>query len=195
MKKLFLVVSFLAWAALAWAQDTTSTAKRANKLGIGIVFNDEAPLSTRIWFGPKVGMDIGLGIRGRKVDDLTDSIQPPTQRVSLVDLSFDLGIPVKVLQRERVNFLIRPGFGLRTRPDFFTNPKNPTIRSIETGVELEFNGTAGFEYFPAEKASFSLLGGFALVATRTAGNDNTVVSLRSLPLRKGVNFAFRYYIL
>jgi hypothetical protein len=168
---------------------------KPKRLGLGIVFNDAAPLGARLWFNPKVGLDFAIGLRGRRVLDATDSIQPPSRKVTLLDLSFDLGLPVKALLRDRVNFIVRPGFGLRIRPDFAQAPNNPNIRSIESGFELEFNGTAGFEYFPVEKASFSLSAGFALVAQRPGGQNSAIFRLESLPSGRGVNFAFRYYIL
>jgi hypothetical protein len=195
MKKLivFLLV-FSGWAGWAAAQDEAPPSM-PNRLGLGIVFNDESPLSARLWFGPKVGIDVGFGLKARRVDDLTDTISPPSRRVSLVDLNFDLGIPVNVLHREKVNFVLRPGFALHTRPGFFIDERDPRIRSIETTFEFEFNGTAGFEYFPIERASFSLLAGFAFVASRPAGTGNTFIRFESLPSERGVNFSFRYYVL
>ena len=196
MKKILAFIIFLAGCCPPlWAQEEAAAPIRTERFGLGIIFNDQAPIGARIWFGPKVGMDIALGLRGRRVDDLTDSIQPPTRRVALVDLDFDLGIPVRILQYEKVNFLMRPGFALRTRPDFVIDKTSPSIRSIETGVDVEFNGSAGFEYYPVRKVSFSLMLGFALVAERPSGSDNSILSFQTFPSHKGANFAFRYYIL
>ncbi len=196
MKKILALIIFLTGCCSPLAaQEETTAPVRSERFGLGVIFNDQAPLGARIWFGPKVGMDIAIGLKARRVDDLTDSIQPPTRRVALVDLDFDMGIPVKILKYERVNFLLRPGFALRTRPDFVTDKSDPSIRSIETGVELEFNGSAGFEYHPVKKASFSLMLGFAVVAERPSGSDNSILRFQTFPSRKGANFAFRYYIL
>lgn len=166
---------------------------KPNRVGLGIVFNDEAPLSMRAWFNPKVGLDVGVGLKGRRVDDLTDSIQPPQRRTTLLDLSFDLGVPVRVIRKEKVDFIVRPGFGFRTRPDFFVEPADPDVRSVESSVELEINGSVGFEYYPSEKASFSLFTGIALVADRPGGSGNTILRVESFP-KKGTNFTFRYYL-
>jgi len=171
--------------------------KQPNRVGLGIVFNDEAPLSIRAWFNPNVGLDAGIGLRGRRVDDsttITDSTPTPTQRVSLVYLSFDLGLPIRVVRKEKVDFIIRPGFGVRTRPAFEVDPTDPSVRSIEIAIELEMNGSVGFEYYPYEKVSFSLQAGLAFILQRTGGDiSNSILRLQSLPSQKGVNFAFRYY--
>jgi hypothetical protein len=173
-------------------------ALKPNRVGFGIVFNDDAPFSIRAWFNPTVGLDAGVGLRGRRVEDsstISDSTPTPTKRVSLLDLNFDLGIPIRVFRRERVDFIIRPGFGFRARPSFEVDPEDPTVRSIETTIELEVNGSIGVEYYPINKASFSLSAGLALVAERTGGKiSNSIFRLETLPSEKGVNFAFRYYL-
>lgn len=172
--------------------------RTANRVAFGIVFNDEAPVSMRAWFNPKVGLDIGLGLRGRRVDDsstISDSTPTPQTRVMLLDLSFDLGIPIRAIRKEKVDFVFRPGFGVRTRPNFEVSPTDTTVRSIETTIELEMNGSVGFEYYPFEKAGFSLHAGLALILVRTGGDiSNSILQLQSLPSKKGVNFAFRYYV-
>ncbi len=176
-------------------EEQTPVPGKPKRLGLGIVFNDESPVSARLWFNPTVGLDAGVGLRGRRVLDETDSIQPPTRKVSLVDFNFDLGVPVRVLRRDRVDLIMRPGFAFRARPNFFVSPNNPSVRSIETTIEMELNGTAGFEYYPTERASFSLLLGLAVIAERPGGTGRTITRLESLPSKKGVNFSFRYYVL
>lgn len=172
--------------------------KPVKKVAFGIVFNDEAPLSVRAWFNPKIGLDIGLGLRGRRVDDsstISDSTPVPQTRVTLLDLSFDLGIPIRAIRKEKVDFILRPGFGVRARPNFEVSPVDPTIRSIETTIELEMNGSVGFEYYPFERVGFSLQTGMALILTRTGGDiSNSVLHVQSFPAKKGVNFGFRYYL-
>jgi hypothetical protein len=58
---------------------------------------------------------------------------------------------------------------------------------------LELNGSVGFEYYPFERASFSLFSGIALIADRPGGSGNTILRLESLPASRGANFTFRYY--
>ena len=169
--------------------------KPANRFGMGIVFNDEAPLAIRAWFNPKVGVDVGVGLRARRVDDLTDTIQPPQHRTTLLDLSFDLGIPIRAIRKEKVDFILRPGFALRTRPGFVIEVSDTAVRSIETAIDLEVNGSVGFEYYPIEKASFSLQAGVAVVVERTGGDiSNNILHVQSFPSEKGINFSFRYYL-
>ena len=183
-------------AAFGVEEEATSKPTKPNRLGMGIAFNDEAPLSIRAWFNPKVGLDAGLGLRARRADDtttITDSTPTPSERVTMLDLSFDLGIPIRILRKNKVDFILRPGFGFRTRPSF--NEETPGVRSIETAVELEVNGSVGIEYYPFEKVGFSLQAGLALVTERTGGEiSNTIIRFQSLPSKKGVNFAFRYYV-
>jgi hypothetical protein len=182
-------------AARPAAEEETSAPGKPKRLGLGIVFNDESPISARLWFNPTVGMDFGVGLRGRRVLDLTDSIQPPSKKTTLLDLNFDLGIPVRAVHRDRLDLILRPGFAFRAIPSFFIDPLTPQIRSIETTIELEFNGSAGVEYFPAERASFSFLVGLAILVERPGGSGRTITRLESLPSNKGVNFSFRYYVL
>ncbi len=167
--------------------------KQPNRFAFGLVFNDEAPLAMRAWFNPRVGLDVGFGVRTRQEVDQTLLVQHPESTTTLLDLSFDLGLPVRALHKEKVDFIIRPGFGFRTRPGFFVDPTDPTVRSVETSLELEINGTAGFEYYPFEKASFGLFTGIALVQTRPGGSGSTSLRVESLP-KKAVNFTFRYYL-
>jgi hypothetical protein len=166
---------------------------KVHRVAFGIVFNDEAPLAMRAWFNPKVGLDAGLGIAVRTVEDLTATVPSPESTTTFLDLSFDLGLPVRIFRREKVDFIIRPGFGFRTRPGFFAAEDDPNVRSEETSLELEINGSAGFEYYPFERTSFGLTAGVALVANRTGGTGNTVIQFKSLPSEKGANFTFRYY--
>ncbi len=185
-------------AKISSPEEEGAKEKPAYRFGLGIVFNDEAPLSIRAWLNPKVGLDIGVGLKARRVDDtvsITDSTPTAASRVTMLDLNFDLGIPVRVFRTEKVDFLVRPGFGFRTRPGFFTTTREgSTVQSIETSLELEVNGSVGIEYYPSERLSFGLVSGFALVAERTGGTGNTNLRLESLPSRKGVNYSFRYYI-
>lgn len=164
--------------------------KPPKRVGLGIVFNDEAPLSLRAWFNPKVGVDVGLGLAVRTVEDLRAAVPSPESTTTFLDLSFDLGIPVRALRHEKLDFILRPGFGFRTRPVF---DQTAGEISVETGLELELNGSAGFEYYPFENASFGLFTGIALIADRPGGSGNTILRLESLPSKKGVNFTFRYY--
>ncbi|MGH8003166.1 MAG: hypothetical protein ACRECJ_00360, partial [Limisphaerales bacterium] len=110
-----------------------------------------------------------------------------------LELSFDLGLPVRVLRRDKVDFIVRPGFGFRTRPGFFADINQPDVRSVETSLELEVNGSVGFEYYPFEKVSFGLFTGIALVQNRPGGVGSTSLRVESLP-KEAVNFTFRYYI-
>lgn len=171
----------------------TGQGQKIHRVALGIVFNDEAPLSIRAWFNPKVGLDAGLGLVVRTVEDITATVPSPESTTTFLDLSFDLGLPVRVMRYEKVDLIVRPGFGFRTRPGFFTAESDPSVRSVETSLELEVNGSLGFEYYPFERASFGLVAGIALVANRTGGSGNTIIQVKSLPSEKGVNFAFRYY--
>lgn len=169
--------------------------KERNRVGFGIVFNDEAPLAIRAWLNPKVGLDLGIGLRLRTVENLTATIPSPDSTTTFLDLNFDLGLPVRAIRHDKVDFILRPGFGFRTRPEFEIDPKDPTVRSKETTIELEVNGTFGFEYYPFPRASFSLQAGMALITERAGGEIATTnIRVQSIPSEKGVNLAFRYYL-
>ncbi|MCI0596600.1 MAG: hypothetical protein L0Z48_08680 [candidate division Zixibacteria bacterium] len=167
--------------------------KPPNRLALGLVFNDDAPVAMRAWFNPKVGLDVGLGINLRQVQDQRITPQNPESTTAFLDLSFDLGLPVRVLRHDRVDLIVRPGFGFRTRPGFEFSIEDPSVRSVETSLELEISGTIGFEYYPFPKASFGLFTGVALIQNRPGGAGSTTLRVESLP-KKAVNVAFRYYV-
>ena len=174
-------------------EEVVGTPKPSNRFALGLVFNDETPVAMRAWFNPKVGLDVGLGINLRQVQDQTLLVPNPESTTTFLDLSFDLGLPVRVLRHERVDLIVRPGFAFRTRPEFTFSIEDPTVRAVETTLELEMNGSIGFEYYPFEKASFGLFAGIALVQTRPGGVGSTSIRIESLP-KKAANFAFRYYL-
>jgi len=174
-------------------EEVVGTPKPSNRFALGLVFNDEAPVAMRAWFNPKVGLDVGLGINLRQVVDERIIPQDPESTTNFLDLSFDLGLPVRVMRHERVDLIVRPGFAFRTRPEFTFSIEDPTVRAVETTLELEMNGSIGFEYYPFEKASFGLFAGIALVQTRPGGVGSTSIRVESLP-KKAANFAFRYYL-
>lgn len=165
--------------------------KQPLRFAVGLVFNDEAPLSIRNWFNPKVGLDFGVGLAVRTVEDQRAVVPSPESTTTFFDLSFDLGLPLRAFRHNKVDFILRPGFGFRTRPAFDTTAG---VISVATGLELELNGSAGLEYYPIENASFGLFAGFALIADRPGASGNTILRLESRPSKKGVNFAFRYYL-
>ncbi|HXF48685.1 MAG TPA: hypothetical protein VNL73_04580 [Verrucomicrobiae bacterium] len=173
-------------------EEEAAEPKQPNRVGLGLVFNDEAPMALRAWFNPKVGLDVGLGINLRQVVDERIIPQDPESTTTFLDLSFDLGLPVRVLRHDKVDLIVRPGFGFRTRPEFTFSLEDPNVRAVETTLELEINGSIGFEYYPFEKVSFGLFTGLALVQTRPGGVGSTSVRVESLP-KKAANFTFRYY--
>lgn len=181
--------------AAAVPETAATKVEKPVRFGLGIVFNDEAPLAFRAWFNPRVGVDLGIGLRARRVLNQAALVLSPDSTTTLLGLSFDLGIPVRVVHKEKVDFIIRPGFGLRTRPEFVVEHPDTTVRSLETSIDLEVNGSAGFEYFPFERASFSLQAGVAVILERSGGDiSNSILRVQSLPSEKGVNFSFRYYV-
>jgi hypothetical protein len=129
----------------------------------------------------------------RQVQDQTLLVPNPESTTTFLDLNFDLGLPVRVMRHGRVDLIVRPGFGFRTRPEFTFAIEDPSVRAVETTLELEINGSIGFEYYPFEKASFGLFTGLALVQTRPGGVGSTSLRVESLP-KKAANFAFRYYL-
>jgi hypothetical protein len=179
-------------SAAAEEEETAAEPKQPNRVGLGLVFNDEAPMALRAWFNPKVGLDVGLGINLRQVVDERILPQHPESTTTFLNLSFDLGLPVRVMRHDKVDLIVRPGFGFRTRPEFTFSIEDPNVRAVETTLELEINGSIGFEYYPFEKASFGLFTGLALIQTRPGGVGSTSMRVESLP-KKATNFAFRYY--
>ena len=147
MKKILLLglaLGFFVFGS-AWGVD------KKGKFGLGF-FNDDAPLGGRYWITSKMGIDFGFGIDLRNVVDSTaaknlDPLQKPNpEKKNLSEIRLDGGVPFNVIQTEKVNFLIRPGFTYQRRSYFFPH----THDSIETQVVVinviqDTNGVVTFD--------------------------------------------------
>lgn len=85
--------------------------------GLGF-HRDEAPIGIRWWMGStqKVGIDIGLGLDTNEESDL-ESVDP-SDNTSLVDFTFEGGIPIVMKSWERAHVLFRPGVAFTSDQEF-----------------------------------------------------------------------------
>lgn len=100
---------------------------KGGKIGLGF-FNDDAPIGARYWINNRFGVDLGFGINMRSVVDSTKDtnliplISMEPSKKTLTEFTVDAGLPINLVRREKVNFMVRPGFSFHRRPYF-----NPTF--------------------------------------------------------------------
>jgi len=145
MKKILplgLALGFFVFGS-AWGVD------KKGKFGLGF-FNDDAPLGGRYWVTDKIGIDFGFGIDLRNVVDSTVSINlaplkaPNPGKKTLSEIRLDGGVPFNVIQMEKVNFLIRPGFTYQRRSYFFPLTHD-SIETKEVVIRIEYDSLGGFD--------------------------------------------------
>ncbi len=143
MKKILplgLALGFFVFGS-AWGVD------KKGKFGLGF-FNDDAPLGGRYWITSKVGIDFGFGADLRNVVDSTVSINlaplkaPNPGKKTLSEIRIDGGVPFNVIQTEKVNFLIRPGFTYQRRSYFFPLTHDSVVTQVVV-IDVDIDSASG----------------------------------------------------
>jgi hypothetical protein len=127
LKRILVLVVILTFAAPAISQAMDMT----NKYGLGY-FRHQAPVGARIWFGPQVGVDVGVGFELQDLGEETAS-----------SFWIEGGLPYVIIDTERANFMLRPGimFGsLDARPYGIESEKKWTmiVLSVMPVAEIFF---------------------------------------------------------
>jgi hypothetical protein len=96
----------LAFALLLAVPVISPAVDMTGKYGLGYFHND-APVGARIWATPKLAIDIGVGVEAKNVWMLTAT---DTSKETATSFWFEVGFPYVVIDGDRANFFIRPGF-------------------------------------------------------------------------------------
>jgi hypothetical protein len=120
---LLLAVLILATPVMNNAMDMSG------KYGLGY-FNSDAPVGARYWIDKKVGVDLGLGFESQDLGSKKAN-----------SFWLEAGIPYVIFNKDRVNFLIRPGvvYGkLDARPYGIDSEKKWTKVNVSLMPVAEF---------------------------------------------------------
>src|SRR5512137_2050796 len=71
---------------------------KAGQFGLGW-YSMTAPVGGRVWISEMVGIDLGLGYADKNVVGGDDA-----------HFNLNLGVPIDIVQTEKVNLFVRPGF-------------------------------------------------------------------------------------
>jgi hypothetical protein len=134
-------------------------------------YSTTAPVGGRVWVTPMIGLDLGFGYADKKV------LGTANDRFHV-----NVGVPVDLVQTERVNFFIRPGFEFQT---------NSRVVNTEVKSTSLLTADLGVEWFVTDQ--FTLSAGHGLQLEQVNGSDDWGISaLRALSFNSiGFHFYFQ----
>ncbi|UCC80899.1 MAG: hypothetical protein JSW64_05950 [Candidatus Zixiibacteriota bacterium] len=118
---MFKKIITLAIAAMIAAPAASSAMDMTGKYGLGY-FTSDTPVGGRYWFTSNLGVDLGVGFES--LDQGDDKY---------TNFYVGAGFPYVILDTERANFLVRPGFtfgSLDARPEGIDSESKWTMFSI-----------------------------------------------------------------
>jgi len=166
MKKILFITCVLGlMASSAYAHDT------AKRFGLGFV-SSSSPIGFRYWFGPKLGLDVGVGF---SVDDDGGD--------SFTDWSISAGLPINLLQvGDRVNMHLLPWVQY-TSLDF----------GDETGSVVDLVAALEMEVFVTNDFSLSASMGVDFEMFSPPGDVDSETDISSFGTSL-TEFGFHYYL-
>ena len=169
MKKILFFTCVMALiASTAFAHDMTK------RIGLGFISTD-SPIGIRYWLSPKVGLDLGFGIR---VDDNAGG-----SGESATDWSLSGGLPINLITiADRVNLHFLPWVQY-TNLDFVT----------DTGSQFDIVAALEFEVFVTKDLSVSASHGVDFQMFSPPGNGDSETDINTF----GANitdFGVHYYL-
>jgi hypothetical protein len=167
MKRMIGIVALATWlagAAQAQAQESAAapeqtTPEEAPPNGSLGFHQIDAPLGIRWWFGPKVGLDLGLGYTSNEAGD---------ERFS--SYTIDAGVPIALKRWSRLNFILRPGI-LYSSQQVDVEPGPGVTKENDTGLAVLAELEA--EVFLADRLSVSAAHGFGFFTEDPAVGEST----------------------
>ena len=104
-------------------------------------FHSDAPVGIRYWLQPNLGIDLGFGFEAKDVTVGND-------KETATSFWIDAGLPYVIMDTERANFFVRPGFMLSILDDRTYDPEGFTATSYdETWTNMAITLTPGAEVF------------------------------------------------
>lgn len=167
------------------AATATSAKDLSGRFSLG--FHDSfAPIGIRYWQSELLAIDLGVGFVSNEVPSPSET--DSTRTANTANLWIEAGVPMKVYDRDRTHFYVRPGILLAVLDDrdFGTGVVDDTWLSVDLkadlGAELFFG-----EHFSIEATHGVLLnitsppseiGGDSLINFKTFGRGLTEVGFR-----------------
>jgi hypothetical protein len=135
-------------------------------------YSPSAPVGGRVWVTPQIGIDLGLGFADKNF------LGGDKDRFHV-----NIGIPVNVVETEKVNFFIRPGFEYQS---------DNRIVAGDVKSTMIITADLGAEWFVTDQ--FSLSVGHGLQFAQVSGDEDKwgISALRALGFESvGFHFYFK----
>lgn len=149
-----------------------------NSVGYGF-HNSSAPIGVRWWLGgQKVGIDLGFGIGSRDIGD-----------ESLMDWTFEGGVPFVIRSWERVHILLRPGITYTSTERVVSTTPFEKDSDTDLGISAELEA----EVFLADNLSVSASHGFGFNTFNPAGPGDSTTNWGTFG-NNFTNIGFHFYL-
>lgn len=136
-------------------------------------YSFDAPIGGRVWVTPRLGVDVGLGFfRATETDAKTHA-------------TVELGVPIDLVQTEKVNLFMRPGMS------FWTNGKTEgTYPNLEYSTRKSVQADLGVEWFVTDRLSLGAGYGVRWTESTTEGGASVFRTQASGFSNVGFHFYF-----
>lgn len=140
-------------------------------------YSPTAPVGGRVWVDKMVGIDVGLAF-------LTKELNP-----SMDDARFhvNVGVPIVVVQTEKVNFFIRPGVELQTN----SRMGGATLSDKKSTIYI--TADLGAEWFVTEDFSLSVGHGLSARQVTDLSNGDDKFAIAADRALSFTNVGFHFY--
>lgn len=166
MKRLSILALFVILTVSLYAGD-----HKPGTFGLGW-YSPSAPVGGRVWVTPHVGIDLGLGFADKNF-----------LGVDKDRFHVNIGVPIDVVQTDKVNFFVRPGFEYQT---------DNRVVGGELKSTMIITADLGAEWFISDQ--FSLSVGHGLQFAQVSGEEDNwgISALRALGFESvGFHFYFK----
>lgn len=128
-------------------------------------FSTSPAIGIRQWFGPRLGLDLGVGFSTFSVEQ-----GPPTTTTDEgTGFVLDVGLPYAAKKWDKVSFIVRPGFQYSRATT--EDKQDPTPPNKLTFTAFAVSGELEVEYMFVDKVSISAAHGIAYRSVKINDND------------------------
>lgn len=160
-------------------------------------FDANAPIGFRYVFSPKAAVDFGVGFATAKVFDYASASGGEKTKFQFHG---EVGIPITIVQKDRINFFFRPGFLMKMIPYYYAATSTATPES-KTAMDYNLSALLGVEWFVTDDFSLSVGHGLQMQSSKGVSlgdyvegsepeSSTTFNGLQALDITK---IGFRYY--
>jgi len=194
MKTPFVLIAIVAFA---FPSGALATPDHTGSVALGY-FNPDAPIGVRYQVSQKTGLDLGIGFAQEQIADDPTTVPAGDEKKNL-QLNVEAGVPFTLVQRERVNFFVRPGVLFKFIPTY--NRATPAdAYSKKSQTEVHVTGILGVEWFVTDEFSLSVGHGIEIVSSKgvvanqlTTGNPETTTLINGLQALDITRIGFHFY--